>query len=841
MQDQVHKLNGLIEGSRPLAAFLGSAQSDPTVEQQAFSGEIPLVYVTPEKFNTDYFQTQLLGQLSDRICLIAIDEAHCVSEWGHDFRPDFRSLGDRLRGGKNNNNSSNNTISKNQLAHIPVVALTATATERVQQDIVCSLRLCNPLISKRSFDRSNLLIRIEKKRSGGGSSSSSSGGAVAATLTPLLQSIQMQQQQQQQQPAQVDSTIIYAPTRPLVDEITIFLQKNLPDTIRVDSYHAGMTNEQRQAAHTAFLTGQTPIIVATVAFGMGIDKPDIRRVVHFAPPKTVEEYYQQIGRAGRDGLVAECTMYFTESDFDRYKNDFYLGGLSAAARQATEASMRQLRSFAMDLETCRRRALLEYFNEIPPFGERCGTCDVCKSQATYSGDTQRDFGPQARIVLQAVGALNGQGLTNILKVVGGNVVESYRYSRGINPGQVKSVIRGMREQLAKKVTAQYLRELVPPLVQRGYLREESKSSNVSGYHKSWTVFHLTNLGQNALRNRTAPISLPVPDIVRQAEKQEEERRQRVLAELESRGLSKEKIPDQELQEGDGDVIRAYSKWYSHLESARRAGKEERLAQLESLLSKINKWRSDTAVNHSMAPASVLAEHLLVTIAYTTATLAPGMKLDKDSIIAAGVRTRELDGLVTVLAAFVDEAQPASSDSGSTSAEKVHPMILGETKNTKAWKYAVYKPLKKTGMATWEASYVRFSKGESLQTIAMTQGAKKPIQAKTVASHILEAVTHGRVVDLSQLAGFIKPPNKSEWEELRAAELSTGMNVCGDPETGERFTMSEFLRPIVGSLVVDTPFAERSDKDKENFSKWCDLMKWYTTLRRAGYEPSFEDK
>lgn len=402
----------------------------------------------------------------------------------------------------------------------------------------------------------------------------------------------------------------------------------------------------------------------------------------------------------------------------------------------------------------------------------------------------------------------------------------------------------MREQLAKKVTTQFLRELVPLLVQRGYLREETKSSNVSGYHRSWVVFHLTDLGQSALRNRTLPISLPVPDFVRQNEKQEEERRQRVLAELENRGLCKEKIPKEELQEGDGDVIRAYSKWYSHLESARRAGKEERLAQLESLLSNINKWRSDTAVRHSMAPASVLAEHLLVTIAYTTATLMPGMKLDRESTIAAGVRTRDVEGLVAVLAAWVDEVQPGSSASYSNEEDKAHPMILGETKNTKAWKYAVYKPAKKTGMATWEASYLRFLKGESLQTIAMTQGAKKPIQAKTVAFHVMDAIAHGRVVDLNRLAGYVEPPTKEEWEELRAAELSTGMDVCGDPETsgynGERFTMSEFLRPIVGSLVVDTPYAERSDKDKELFSKWCDLMKWYMTLRRAGYEPTFEE-
>jgi len=823
MQDQVDKLNGLSGGS---------AQQVINAQQAALRGDYPLIYVTPEKWNTMQFLSQLesLHKQHKRICLFAIDEAHCVSEWGNDFRPDYRNLGSLLR-------------DSGRFPDVPVITLTATATERVQDDIVTSLRLRNHLHIRRSFDRNNLHIRITKKQ-----------GSLVGTFRPLLESIRKDVGANA-----IPSTIIYAPTRTQVEEIANFFRSNVTSSltaIPIGKYHAGMSPLERQQQHTDFLTGRTPIMVATVAFGMGIDKPDIRRIVHFGPPKTVEEYYQQIGLAGRDGLTSECILAFNESDFDRYKSDYYLGRLSATARRATEDSMRRFRAICLDSQTCRRKALLEYFDEKPPhvFGDWCGTCDVCVSRQTYGeSDAQRDLGPLgARMILYATGALQEQGLTNILKVIAGSTVEPYRYARGVGtPQQVQAKLAEMRQALGeKRYPANYFRDLFPPLVTKGLISESSKSATISGFNKSWTVFSLAQEGRRVLMDPTLPILLPVPEFVRQAEKQEEERRQRVLADLTNKGLKKEKIPQSELENGDGDVIRAYSKWYSYVEGARRADRLDRIHKLESLLAAIEKWRSDAAVKYRMAPASVMPEHLVASIAYTTASLTPGLKLDKESIVASGVRTRDVDGLVAVLAAWVEDAQPSNTSSSIKSA-KAGQMVLSflnadpNENRVTAWRHAIYKPNKKTGKAVWEVSYERFISGESPQTIAMSQGpGKKPIQVRTVVLHLLDAIVYGRNVDLSRLSPFLRPPTKKEWLLLRSAELSTGMDVCGDPDkcgrNGEGFTMTEFLRPILGDQIVYRSYAERSDAEKDFITTWYDLVKWYMALRRVDYEPTFSE-
>ena len=529
--------------------------------------------------------------------------------------------------------------------------------------------------------------------------------------------------------ASKQSTIVYAPTRSQVDEVAMYLQANVKNSVKIEAYHAGLSNAERATAHTNFLTGKSSVVVATVAFGMGIDKPDIRRIIHYGSPKTLEEYYQQIGRAGRDGLPAECVMYVAESDFDRYKSDFYLGGLTGKARQATETSMAALRTFCLDAETCRRKALLNYFAEhSPAFGDRCGTCDTCLNVATYGDDAQRDFGPLgARVVLQAISSLNEQGLTNILKVITGSVVESYRYKRGSNPASVQKAIEASKNDLPKKYPQAYYRDLIPSLAQKGYLRESTQTAEVKGFKRTWTTYSLTQKGESAWRSSSSPILLPVSESIRQVERAEEEKRQKVLAQLEENGIKRDKLPQDEVEKGDGEVIRAYSKWYTYLENLKKADRNERVSQLESLLSIIENWRSETAVKQRMAPASVLAEHLLVSIAYTTATMPPGMKLDAESLVASGVRTKEIGALVTKLGQWVDEVQPAPV-SGSAAAGSA--MVLSEVQPSSSWQFAVYKPQKKTGLATWESSYVRFSKGESPQTIAMSPANGRPIQVKT---------------------------------------------------------------------------------------------------------------
>lgn len=349
------------------------------------------------------------------------------------------------------------------------MALTATAVPRVQQDICSSLKLRSPLIVKQSFDRNNLIIEINKKK------------GMHAAFDPLLPKLAQ------------ESTIIYAPTRDQVESIANFLSAKLPG--QVEPYHAGLSPETRTRAHLGFLIGRTKVIVATVAFGLGIDKPDTRRVVHWGPPKTVEEYYQQIGRAGRDGLKAECLLFFSDGDFDKYKSDFYLKNLHGPAKDAMIKNIDSLRSFAVDAETCRRKALLNFFQETPTFGDRCGTCDTCQRRAKYGEDTERDFGSLgARMILKIVNVLDHQGLSNIEKVIGGNVIESYRYKHGCDPGVVQRYVQTQRQNIGVRVPSSHFRELLTSLVTKGYVQQGSKSATMNGFSVRSLISVMLELG-----------------------------------------------------------------------------------------------------------------------------------------------------------------------------------------------------------------------------------------------------------------------------------------------------------------------------------------------------------
>lgn len=842
MQDQVSKLNGMMgsttsvaaaatnnadNNNEDVAAYLGSGQFDPTVEERALRGEYKLVYLTPEKLLSGKFLDALARLHTQhgragaggegKICLIAIDESHCVSEWGHDFRPEYRAVGDMIR-------------SHPVLQSIPLLALTATAVPRVQRDIVQNLRMRDPFIVRQSFDRTNLDIVVRKK--------DRNGGGYCAALKPIVEEFKTKKNTNGSVMKMGGmSTIIYAPTRDLVDEITTYLQLELRDVgVNVEAYHAGLTQDARTLAHTNFLIGKTAVIVATIAFGMGIDKPDTRRVIHYGPPKTLEEYYQQIGRAGRDGLRAECVMYVSENDFDKYKSDFYLGGLKGEAKEATIRSIDALRQYALDSVTCRRRKLLSFFHEIPKFGERCGTCDTCLNIKRYGDDNERDFARLgARVVLKAVESLDWPSMSILEKVVLGNTVEHYRYNKYVRPELVKEQIMEERKRMGKSRPLAYFRELISPLVTKGYLEQGAKSAVHGGFTRSWTTYKLSSLGHSVLSDEEAVIMLPVPESLRESERAEEEKRQRVLSQLKEAGVDVDKIPKEEVETGDGEVITALRKYHGYIDSLARQGRTERVEQLEDLRYRIEAWRSDVAAQYRMAPAAVMPEHIVVSLAYSASSLKPGMKMEKEALVMAGVRTRGLDALVNAIGEWVDDVQPKVNEESATVCS---PMVFDTEvfKPQSSWEYAVYKPMKKTGMASWESSHQRFMNGEHPQTIAISPANGRPIQINTVVGHILDGLTHGRAVSLRRLAEVSTPPNKEQWEELHRAEIDTGMDVTRDPSTsgknGDKFTMTEFLRPIMGE--------ERNERDKAKFSEWCGLLSWYMALRRAGYTPRFAE-
>ena len=669
MEDQVAKLNGILSddggsGSKDVAVFLGSGQKDPMAEQKALKGDYKLIYCTPEKLVSGGFLNSMANLHNsgegDGLCLIAVDESHCVSEWGHDFRPSYRQVGNVLRG---------HAVLKN----VPIVALTATAVPRVQTDILSSLQLRNPKVVKQSFDRDNLIITVRRKPAGGYRT------ALAGFVKDMKEMTTTTRKKMSF--SRHESTIIYCPTQGQVVEVSNWLSQQFEGTdIRAQSYHGGQALEHRSDAHINFLTGKTAVIVATLAFGMGIcklvrslssgvvessqnyyivffvlqytyedlttntphliDKTDTRRIIHYGPPKTVEEYYQQIGRAGRDGLEANCVMYCNSADFDKYKDDFYLGGLTADVRSNQEQSINSLRKFAMSEEACRRAELLKFFDEAPSFGERCGTCDTCVTRMTHSGDIERDFADNgARLMLYAISVLNGkQGIGNLEKVLQGSAVEAYRYrSQNMNPVAIKETVTLLKSKMTgykKRVPVSYFtKDLLPALVSREYVEVLTQSSpavngrrGVSGLlllisclasvnhfltllktQMSWSSYTLTTKGSSVLQ--TGPIVLPVPSSVRDYEKEQHEKLQKSLNELKKAGADVDQIPKHELEEGDGTVFKALRTWYNYLDLLQRTERTDRIDQLEDLRLRIDAWRMDVAVNYRIAPADAMPDHL----------------------------------------------------------------------------------------------------------------------------------------------------------------------------------------------------------------------------------------
>ena len=381
MKNQVDAIRGFVAGNDGIAHFLNSSLSKAQiaeVKKDLLSGATKLLYVAPESL-TKAENVAMLKEI--KISFYAVDEAHCISEWGHDFRPEYR----RIR----------NIIE--EIGVSPIIALTATATPKVQSDIIKNLGMTDATVFKSSFNRPNLYYEIRDK---------------SDPKRDIIKFIR-------QNPGK--SGIIYCLSRKKVEERAELLNIN---GIKAAPYHAGLDAKTRAENQDRFLMEDVDVIVATIAFGMGIDKPDVRFVIHYDIPKSIEGYYQETGRAGRDGKEGQCITFYSYKDIQKLEK--FMQGKPIAEQEIGKQLLTETVAYA-ESNSCRRKLLLNYFGEAYEV-ENCGACDNC-----LHPKKQFDGREEMAMVIELIQTLPErfklEHLANILAGEMNSIIKSYKHDK----------------------------------------------------------------------------------------------------------------------------------------------------------------------------------------------------------------------------------------------------------------------------------------------------------------------------------------------------------------------------------------------------------------------------
>ena len=435
MKDQVDQL----QAAGVAATFLNSSLSEAESRSRLAGlhrGEWRLLYVAPERLLLESWAEKLKAW---NVTALAIDEAHCVSEWGHDFRPEYRQL----------------TTIRDLLPDVPVMALTATATERVRADIITHLRLSEPAVFVASFNRPNLTYRVLAKDE------------------PLKQILEFVNKRAD------ECGIVYCASRAATERVAESIAKR---GLAARPYHAGLTPTERSENQEAFLRDDVRIICATIAFGMGINKPNVRWVIHHDLPKNIEGYYQETGRAGRDGLPADCLLLF--SGGDAAKQTHFIDEMTDEHERNVARAQLRLMSHYAESAACRRRELLAYFGETFPL-DHCGACDNClEPRDTYDGTlvAQKFLSCVYRIREAGRFGVGGNHLTEVL--TGADTEKIRRW------GHDTLSTYGIGKELSRPQWAAVGRELM----RLGYVAQSTGE---------FPVLELTDSGLTVLRARTS--------------------------------------------------------------------------------------------------------------------------------------------------------------------------------------------------------------------------------------------------------------------------------------------------------------------------------------------------
>lgn len=383
MKNQVDAIRGFVEGGDSIAHFLNSSLNKSQVDavhSDIMSGRTKILYVAPESLTKPENVSFLQGI---KISFYAVDEAHCISEWGHDFRPEYRRIREIV----------------DEIGRAPIIALTATATPKVQSDILKNLGILDARVFKSSFNRTNLYYEVKDK---------------VDADKDIVRYIR-------QNPGK--SGIVYCLSRKKVEEMAEFLNIN---GIKALPYHAGLDAKTRSENQDRFLMEDVNVIVATIAFGMGIDKPDIRFVIHYDIPKSVEGYYQETGRAGRDGKEGVCIAYYSYKDILKFEK--FMKGKPLAEQEISRQLLDEVASYA-ESSQCRRKLLLGYFGE-DFLVDNCGMCDNClHPRAVFDGRAEM------KLVIKLILSLKEHfKVEHLAAILAGNetaLVKSYNHDKSV--------------------------------------------------------------------------------------------------------------------------------------------------------------------------------------------------------------------------------------------------------------------------------------------------------------------------------------------------------------------------------------------------------------------------
>ncbi len=431
MKDQVDALNECGVSAARLDSSM-SPEERRTVFSRIQQGTLKLLYLSPERLVSDGFIERLR---KTELSFIAVDEAHCVSMWGHDFRPDYRELG----------------LLKKAYPDMAIHAFTATATEQVRNDIARQLRLEKPELLVGAFDRPNLIYKVTRR------------GKLVNQVCAVLDQHQS------------ESGIIYCIRRKDVDKMCVALTEK---GYRVLPYHAGMGDQERKLNQEAFIQEKVDIIVATVAFGMGIDKSNVRYVIHAGMPKSLEHYQQESGRAGRDGLEADCVLFYSAGDYGTWQS--ILSDMDPEPKEIALGKVNDIFDFCNGV-TCRHQAILNYFGQ--DLGKaNCGACDVCLGDLNLLEDSLE----AAQKILSCVLRLDQQFGADYTALV----LTGSRSQRILQNGHAALSTYGLLSDYRKRIT----RDWIEQLVAQGYIQKTG----------DFNVLEITNKGRRVLKGIETP-------------------------------------------------------------------------------------------------------------------------------------------------------------------------------------------------------------------------------------------------------------------------------------------------------------------------------------------------